>query len=458
MRITVIGCGYVGLVTAACFSEMGNQVVCFDLDASRIEVLQKGICPLHEPGMDALLATNLAARRLHFTNRLQEALQGAEIVFIAVGTPSNEDGSADISQVLDVASDLGQHLLAPALVVCKSTSPVGTACRVESILDQYCKRRQLGWRSTVISNPEFLKEGAAIADFMRPDRVIIGTSDEHARAVMRELYAPFLRNHERILFMERRAAELTKYVANAFLASRISFMNEMAMLSNKLGVDIEQVRQGIGSDKRIGSHFIYPGCGYGGSCFPKDIKALLHMAKDQGEELGILRAVESRNQAQKQWLLRQLLERFGPDLHDKVISLWGLAFKPGTDDIREAPSLVLIDGLLRAGASIQAYDPVAMANVVERYPQAVASGQLKLCTDAYETLQGSDALVLVTEWKEFRQPDFLSIRKLMRRRLIIDGRNQYDPVHVKEYSFDYIGVGRSVREQKIRPLLRQVVA
>lgn len=457
MRITVIGCGYVGLVTAACFAEMGNHVTCVDQNSQRIDALSKGICPLYEPGMDAMLATNISGRRLTFTTQLREALQGVEIVFIAVGTPCSDDGSADVSQVLGVAAELGQLLNNPAVVVCKSTSPVGTACRVEAILDQQCQRRQVSWRPVVISNPEFLKEGAAISDFMRPDRIIIGSNSDQANALMRELYAPFIRNHERILFMGRRDAELSKYAANAFLASRISFMNELAGLSSQLGVDIEQVRRGIGSDSRIGHHFIYAGCGYGGSCFPKDIKALLHMGKEYGEPMGMLHAVETRNEKQKQWLLQQVIEHRGPDLNGTTIAIWGLAFKPGTDDIRDAPSLVLIEGLLEAGATIQAYDPVAMGKIAERYPAQVAQNQLQLMNEPYIALQNADALVLITEWKQFRQPDFNTMKKHMRRPLIIDGRNQYDPEMVREYGIEYAGVGRIALKTQSQPVLRQVV-
>tara|TARA_R110002020_G_scaffold29239_1_gene92386 strand:- start:55317 stop:56690 length:1374 start_codon:yes stop_codon:yes gene_type:complete len=457
MRITVIGCGYVGLVTAACFAEMGNHVTCVDKSIQRIDALSKGICPLYEPGMDAMLASNIRGRRLAFTTQLREALQGVEIVFIAVGTPCSDDGSADVSQVLGVAAELGQLLNSPAVVVCKSTSPVGTACRVEAILDQQCQRRQVSWRPVVISNPEFLKEGAAISDFMRPDRIIIGSDSDQANALMRELYAPFIRNHERILFMGRRDAELSKYAANAFLASRISFMNELAGLSSQLGVDIEQVRRGIGSDSRIGHHFIYAGCGYGGSCFPKDIKALIHMGKQHGETLAMLSAVEARNDQQKHWLLSQLTERLGSRLQGKIIALWGLAFKPGTDDIRDAPSLVLIDGLLNAGATIQAFDPVAMSKIAEHYPAQIAQKQLLLMNEPYLALRDADALVLVTEWKQFRQPDFSSMKKQMHRPLIIDGRNQYDPSQVRAHGFEYAGVGRPEGETMQLPELRQVV-
>ncbi|WP_022964630.1 UDP-glucose dehydrogenase family protein [Halopseudomonas pelagia] len=457
MRITVIGCGYVGLVTAACFAEMGNHVTCVDQNSERIDALSNGVCPLYEPGMEAMLATNLSGRRLAFTTQLNDALQDVEVVFIAVGTPCSDDGSADISQVLSVAAELGQLLNNPAVVVCKSTSPVGTACRVEAILEQQCQRRQLSWRPVVISNPEFLKEGAAIGDFMRPDRIIIGSSSEPANALMRELYAPFVRNHERILFMGRRDAELSKYAANAFLASRISFMNELAGLSSQLGVDIEQVRRAIGSDSRIGHHFIYAGCGYGGSCFPKDIKALLHMGKEHGEDMSMLHAVEARNDKQKHWLLQQITQRLGANLQGKIIALWGLAFKPGTDDIRDAPSLVLIDGLLRAGATIHAYDPVAMSKIAERYSLPVSRGQIQLMDEPYVTLQNADALVLVTEWKQFRQPDFSNMRKHMRLPLIIDGRNQYDPTQVREHGFEYAGVGRAAPKKHSQPVLRQVV-
>lgn len=454
MRITVIGCGYVGLVTAACFAEMGNNVICVDQDRERIAALSDGRSPIYEPGIEALLAVNLSGRRLAFTTRLDQALERAEVVFIAVGTPSSADGSADISQILSVAASLGQYLMAPAIVVCKSTAPVGTACRVQAILDQHCARRHLNWRASVVSNPEFLKEGVAINDFMRPDRIIIGTEDDHAAEVMCALYAPFVRNHERILLMGRRAAEFSKYAANAFLATKISFMNEMASLSARLGVDIEQVRKGIGSDQRIGHQFIYAGCGYGGSCFPKDIRALLYMAEAEDQQLPLLSAVEARNSTQKQWLFRQISTRLGSNLRDMTVAIWGLSFKPGTDDIRDAPSLVLVKSLLDAGVRVQAFDPVAGTNIANQFAAAVARGQLQLSEDQYQAARFADALVLVTEWKQFRQPDFIRLRELMRRPLLIDGRNQYDPQALQAQGFEYVGVGRPSAEPQQRPALR----
>ncbi|WP_341706359.1 UDP-glucose/GDP-mannose dehydrogenase family protein [Halopseudomonas sp.] len=456
MQITVVGCGYVGLVTAVCFAEMGNRVACVDSSAERINALQSGVSPIFEPGIEALLQTNHGAGRLTFCRQLMPVVRHSEVVFIAVGTPSADDGSADVSQILDVAAQLGTALEAPTIVVCKSTAPVGTACRVQAILDQHCQRRGVSWRHRVVSNPEFLKEGAAIEDFMRPDRIILGTEDADAERTMRQLYEPFVRNHDRILCMPRRAAEMTKYAANTFLATKISFINEVASLCESLGVDIEAVRKGIGSDPRIGHHFIYAGCGYGGSCFPKDIRAMLHMAQEQELALPILNAVEQRNQSQKGWPLRMLGKVFGDQLGGRTVAIWGLAFKPGTDDIRDAPSRVLIDGLLAAGARVQAFDPVANENIGHAYPDALDRGQLRLFSDPYAVLNDADALALVTEWKQFRQPDFALMARLMRTPVIIDGRNQYDPAVASAYGFKHLGVGRLPAESPA-PVLRKVV-
>ncbi|HCA24688.1 MAG TPA: UDP-glucose 6-dehydrogenase [Pseudomonas sp.] len=455
MQITVIGCGYVGLVTATCFAEMGNRVHCVDSSAQRIAMLQRGESPIFEPGIEALITSNQHAGRLSFGTALDAAIQRTDVVFIAVGTPSASDGSADVSQVLAVAAQLAGTLERQTIIVCKSTAPVGTACRVQAIVDQHCQRRGVSWRHSVVSNPEFLKEGAAIDDFMRPDRIVIGTNDSNAERTMRQLYEPFVRNHDRILCMERRAAEMTKYAANTFLATRISFINEIANLCELLGVDVEEVRKGIGSDQRIGHHFIYAGCGYGGSCFPKDIRAMLQMAAQYDMPMPILHSVEARNQQQKTWPLRMLERELG-NLQGRTLTIWGLAFKPGTDDIRDAPSLVLLDALLASGAHVQAFDPAASDNIAQRYTEAVKEGLLKLLQDPYAALNNADALVLLTEWKQFRQPDFHLVAQRLRTPLVIDGRNQYDPQTMASLGLRHVGVGRQVAPPAA-PVLREVV-
>jgi UDPglucose 6-dehydrogenase len=442
MRLCVIGAGYVGLVTACCFAEMGNRVVCVERDPFRVARLNSGEVPIYEPGLESMLQAHLGSGQLSFCSELAEGVDGAEIVFIAVGTPSGEDGSVDLGHVLTVADQLGQYLRAPCLVVDKSTVPVGTAERVAQRIQRGLSARGKTFRVMVASNPEFLKEGSAVDDFMRPDRVVLGCDDADSAELLRRLYAPFLRNHDRVLQMGVRAAEFTKYAANAFLATKISFMNEMAGLCARLGVDIEDVRRGIGSDRRIGTHFIYAGCGYGGSCFPKDVRALIRCAELEGFEPAILRAVEARNALQKTLLLQGLREHFSGHLQGRVVALWGLAFKPGTDDLREAPSLVLLDALLAAGVRVQACDPAACAGVAGRYAEAVASGQLRLGESPYAAVEGADVLVLVTEWKQFRQPDFLRIRGLMRMPVLFDGRNIYDPAQIAELGFLYRGIGR----------------
>ncbi|MCY1357766.1 UDP-glucose 6-dehydrogenase [compost metagenome] len=442
MRLCVIGAGYVGLVSAACFAEMGNQVVCVERDTWRAARLARGEVPLYEPGLESLVRTHLASGQLRFSLRLDEGIAQADIVFIAVGTPSGEDGSADLSHVLDVAHELGAKLRQACVVVTKSTVPVGTGERVGQCINAGLARRGLAVRIAVASNPEFLKEGSAIDDFMRPDRIILGCDAPDSLALLRRLYAPFQRNHERLLCMGVRAAEFSKYAANAFLASRISLMNELAALSARLDVDIEDVRRGIGSDRRIGSHFIYAGCGYGGSCFPKDVRALIHSAEREGLETPILRAVEARNAEQKRWLFEALRAHFDGHWQGRRVAIWGLAFKPGTDDLREAPSLVLLDALLAAGAQVQACDPVATAEVAKRYVEAVANGRLRLGESPYACAEGADALVLVTEWKQFRQPDFLRVRSLMRMPVLFDGRNIYDSRELSALGFLYRGIGR----------------
>ena len=442
MRICVIGAGYVGLVSAACFAEMGNRVICVERDAQRVARLVRGQSPIYEPGLEAMLQTHLSSGQLSFSQHLKEGIKQAEIIFIAVGTPSGEDGSADLSHVLAVADELGELLEQNCVVVNKSTVPVGTAERVAQRINSRLSNRGKRFVVTLASNPEFLKEGSAIDDFMRPDRVIVGCDEPQGHELLRRLYAPFLRNHERLLCMGLRAAEFSKYAANAFLATKISFINEMASLCARLDVDVEDVRRGIGSDKRIGTHFIYAGCGYGGSCFPKDVRALIRCAEQEGIEPGILRAVEARNALQKTLLFQALREHFSGYWQGRVVALWGLAFKPGTDDLREAPSLVLLDALLAVGVTVQACDPVATPALAERYSQAIASGQLRLSTSPYSVVEGADALVLVTEWKQFRQPDFVRIRGLMRMPVLFDGRNIYDAAQLAEQGFLYRGIGR----------------
>lgn len=439
MRLTVIGTGYVGLVTGACFAEMGNDVTCVDIDSTKIAGLKQGVLPIYEPGLDTMVTSNAAAGRLSFTTSLAEALAQSEIYFIAVGTPPNEDGSADLSHVLAVAQEIGRHLGHYAVVIDKSTVPVGTAERVrDAIAEELSKRGQV-IPFDVVSNPEFLKEGDAIADFMRPDRVVVGCESDTARDIMRDLYGTFMRNHERLLFMDIRAAEMTKYAANAMLATRISFMNELALLAERLGADIERVRQGIGSDPRIGYQFLYPGCGYGGSCFPKDVQALQRTATENGLDLRILEAVETVNERQKAVLLDKIDAHFGESLKGKCFALWGLAFKPNTDDMREAPARVLIEGLLQRGATLRAFDPVAMEEARHIFGQR--SG-LSFVESAEEAVEGADALVVVTEWQVFRSPDFEHMARSLRAQVIFDGRNLYEPHLVRAAGLTYHGIGR----------------
>lgn len=443
MNITVVGTGYVGLVTGACFAEMGNVVTCADIDQGKIERLKKGILPIYEPGLDSIVIKNHDAGRLLFTTRLADTMDDNDVFFIAVGTPPGEDGSADLQYVLAVAREIGAHMQRPAIIVDKSTVPVGTADKVRAAIQTELDKRGANIEFDVASNPEFLKEGKAVDDFMRPDRVIVGCASDKTRAVMSELYEPFIRNHPRLFFMGVRDAEMTKYAANAMLATKISFMNEIATLCEKLDVDVEQVRLGIGSDQRIGYHFIYPGCGYGGSCFPKDVKALIRMAHEQAFEPKVLQAVEDRNDQQKEVLFKKITQHFGTSLQDKTFAVWGLAFKPETDDMREASSKVLISALLQAGAKVQAFDPVAHEVAKHELPApALQSGQLSLADNQYAALEQADALVLVTEWKPFRHPDFALIKKLLRQPVVFDGRNQYNPKAMREAGFTYSGIGR----------------
>jgi len=444
LKISVIGTGYVGLVTGACFAEMGNTVICVDKDAAKIVALRSGVMPISEPGLPELVVANSRAGRLQFTTSLAGAVANARLHIIAVGTPAGEDGSADLTHVLAVARDIGRLVEGgPHLVVTKSTVPVGTADRVHAVLREEAERRGLAPQFEVVSNPEFLKEGDAVNDFMRPERIIVGAASDSAIEQMRTLYAPFNRNRDRLLVMGVRDAEMTKYAANAMLATRISFMNEIANLCERLGVDVEKVRGGIGSDSRIGHAFLYPGCGYGGSCFPKDVKALIHMAETSGFTPHLMRAVEARNQSQKQRLFEKIAQRFHDGLAGRVIALWGLAFKPGTDDLREAPSLALIERLLDAGAHVRAYDPVAIPHARAALPPVYRrTDKLELVEDQYEAPAGADALVLVTEWKPFRNPDFSALKRLMRLPIVFDGRNQYDPRGVRAAGFEYFGIGR----------------
>lgn len=443
MKLSVIGTGYVGLVAGACFAEMGNTVTCVDKDPTGINALLAGRIPFHEPGLSELVAANRREGRLRFTVSLPEAVTEASIHFIAAGTPPAGDGSADLTHILDVAREIGRHVRTECVVVDKSTVPVGTAERVRAVIEEELARRGVKHQVDVVSNPEFLKEGDAVKDFMRPDRVVIGADSERAVEQMRTLYAPFIRNHDRLLVMGVRDAEMTKYAANAMLATRISFMNEIAHLCEQLGVDVENVRRGIGSDSRIGYSFIYPGCGYGGSCLPKDVKALIRMAEANGVAPGLLRAVEVRNQVQKLRLFEKIRDRFGAKLADSVIGVWGLAFKPGTDDLREAPSVALIERLLSAGARVKAYDPVATDSARRLLPPTwIESGKLELMAHQYDALADADALALVTEWKPFRNPDFDAMRRVMRTPIIFDGRNQYDPQQVRGLGFEYFAIGR----------------
>ncbi len=439
MKVTVIGTGYVGLVSGTCLAEVGNDVLCLDIDPEKIRILLSGDIPIHEPGLLEMVKRNVAAGRLHFTTDVDEAVKHGTIQFIAVGTPPDEDGSADLKYVLAAARNIGRKMTDYKVVVDKSTVPVGTGAKVQAAIADELKKRGENVPFSVVSNPEFLKEGAAVDDFMRPDRIVIGAEDEQAILLMKALYSPFQRNHERLIVTDVKSAELIKYAANAMLATRISFMNELANLSEALGADIEMVRQGIGSDPRIGYHFLYPGCGYGGSCFPKDVKALIKTAQDDGDiALKILTAVEEANDAQKHILTEKLTRRFG-DLKGKHLALWGLAFKPNTDDMREAPSRVLIADLLAAGATVTAYDPVSMPEARRIFGDTPG---LTYAESPMATLNNADALVIVTEWKEFRSPDFEAIKASLRTPVIFDGRNLYDPKFVRSTGIEYLAIGR----------------
>jgi len=450
MKLTIVGTGYVGLVTGACFAEMGNDVLCVDLDARKIERLRQGELPIFEPGLKDIVLRNVAEGRLHFTTDVREGVRFGTMQFIAVGTPPGEDGSADMQHVLAAARAIGRHMSDYKLVIDKSTVPVGTADAVQAeIAAALAERGMEKVPFSVVSNPEFLKEGAAVDDFMRPDRIIVGADDERAALLMRALYAPFQRQRDKLVMMDVRSAELTKYAANAMLATRISFMNEMALLAEKLGADIEQVRRGIGSDARIGPQFLYAGCGYGGSCFPKDVKALLSSAAGVGEPLHVLQAVEVANERQKHVLVDRVVRRFGADLGGLRFALWGLAFKPDTDDVREAPSLVVVRELAARGARIVAHDPEAMERAREVLGDVAA---LEYATSPLGALEGADALIVVTEWKVYRVPDFTRMRTLLRQPVVIDGRNLYEPEMMRECGLEYHPLGRPVVEQAPVPL------
>jgi len=440
MKVTVIGSGYVGLVSGACLSEMGNDVMCVDVDDRKIRMLRDGRIPIHEPGLQEMVKRNMAAGRLHFSTDIAASVHHGTLQFIGVGTPPDEDGSADLQYVLAAARNIGRHMTDYKVIVDKSTVPVGTGDKVQEAIRLELATRGVEVDYAVVSNPEFLKEGAAVQDFMRPDRVIIGGSDERALLLMRSLYAPFTRNRERLLVMDRRSAEFTKYAANSMLATRISFMNELARLAERVGVDIELVRQGIGSDPRIGTQFLYAGAGYGGSCFPKDVKALVHAAAENGIGLQVLGAVEAANERQKLVLVDKVVRRFGDDLRGRQFALWGLAFKPDTDDMREAPSTVIIQELLRRGATIKAFDPVAMTEA-----KRVLAGVPGITfVDAQAAaLAAADALLIVTEWRQFKSPDFDQIRTTLKQPVVFDGRNLYDPVAMARMGIEYFGIGRA---------------
>ncbi|MCZ4306568.1 UDP-glucose/GDP-mannose dehydrogenase family protein [Zoogloeaceae bacterium G21618-S1] len=439
MKVTVIGTGYVGLVSGACLADVGNDVLCLDVDPAKIKILEDGGIPIHEPGLLEIVRRNVEAGRLSFTTDIEKAAKWGVTQFIAVGTPPDEDGSADLKYVIAAARNIGKHMDSYRVIVDKSTVPVGTADKVRAAVAEELAKRGSTMEFSVVSNPEFLKEGAAIEDFMRPDRIVVGAEEPQAIELMRQLYAPFQRNHDRLVFMDVRSAELTKYAANAMLATRISFMNELANLAETLGADIELVRQGIGSDPRIGWHFLYAGCGYGGSCFPKDVKALIRTGTEYGHDLKLLSAVEAANEIQKHVLVDKIVRRFGEDLTGRHFALWGLAFKPNTDDMRDAPSRVIIQELFKRGATVAAYDPVAMQEAERIFgdePRLSYAGRPK------STLDNADALVIVTEWKEFRSPDFDAIKSRLKQPVIFDGRNMYDPALIRAEGIEYFGIGR----------------
>jgi UDPglucose 6-dehydrogenase len=441
MNIAVIGTGYVGLVSGTCFSEMGNKVTCVDIDESKIDNLNKGIIPIYEPGLETMVLKNVKQKNLFFTTQIVNAIKNAEIVFIAVGTPTGEDGSADLQYVLSVAKSIGQVMEHNLIIVDKSTVPIGTADKVKVAIQKELIKRKVTISFDVVSNPEFLKEGAAINDFMKPDRVVIGAETKEAIDIMKQLYAPFCMSHDRFIAMDVKSAEMTKYAANAMLATKISFMNEIANICEKVGADANMVRIGIGSDERIGYNFIYPGCGYGGSCFPKDVKALKKIAEEHQYHAKLITSVEEVNDAQKLVIATKIIQRFGEDLTNKTFAIWGLAFKPGTDDMREAPAIYIIKELVKRGAKIKAYDPKAMIEAKDFYLKDIEN--IHYVTSKYKALENADALVLLTEWKEFRSPDFNEIKKLLSLPVIFDGRNQYNQFKLREIRFEYYQIGKN---------------
>ena len=440
MNITIIGSGYVGLVSGSCFAEMGNHVTCVDIDPTKIEKLNNGIIPIYEPGLEGMVLKNVKNKTLFFTTNLNEPLEDCDVAFIAVGTPMGEDGSADLKYVLSVAKSIGKSMQKRLIVVDKSTVPIGTADKVKFTIQKELDSRGSNLEFDVVSNPEFLKEGAAIADFMKPDRVVIGANSEVAFKIMKQLYSPFFKTHDRIITMDIRSAEMTKYAANAMLATKISFMNEIANICEKVGADANQVRIGIGSDKRIGYNFIYPGAGYGGSCFPKDIKALTKIAKENDYNAKLITAVEEVNDAQKLVIAQKIVKRFGENLNGFVFGVWGLAFKPDTDDMRQAPAIYIIKELVKRGAHIKAYDPKAIPEAKDQYLKDVKN--ISYVDSKYDALKESDALVLLTEWKEFRSPDFSRIKLLLKNPIIFDGRNQYNTNDLKEIGIKYYQIGK----------------
>lgn len=444
MKIAIVGTGYVGLVSGTCFAEMGVDVTCVDIDKSKIEGLKKGIIPIYEQGLEDMILRNVKAERLHFTTQITDVLDQVQVVFSAVGTPPGEDGSADLKYVLEVARTIGQNMQQYVLLVTKSTVPVGTAAIVRKTIQEELDKRNVSIEFDVASNPEFLKEGDAIKDFMSPDRVVVGVESEKAREMMSKLYRPFLLNNFRVIFMDISSAEMTKYAANAMLATRISFMNDIANLCELLGADVNMVRKGIGTDQRIGSKFLYSGCGYGGSCFPKDVKALIQTAEQNGYELKVLKAVEDVNENQKRILFSKLLKHFGNDIEGRTIAVWGLSFKPNTDDVREAPSLILIKKLLKAGCKIRVFDPVAMNEAKKALERMglKTDENIYFAHDIYDAVLDADALMLVTEWKEFRMPSWGVVRKSMKGNIVLDGRNIYDKSEMSELGFLYDCIGR----------------
>jgi len=440
MNIAVIGTGYVGLVSGTCFSEMGNKVTCVDIDSSKIEKLHKGIIPIYEPGLEAMVLKNVKNKNLYFTTDFKTAIENAEIVFIAVGTPMGDDGSADLQYVVSVAKSIGETMQESIVVVDKSTVPIGTADKVRITIQEQLNKRGVTINFDVVSNPEFLKEGAAINDFMKPDRVVIGADNNYAVEKMKQLYAPFSMSHDRFIAMDIRSAEMTKYAANAMLATKISFMNEVANICEKVGADANQVRIGIGSDSRIGYNFIYPGCGYGGSCFPKDVKALKKIASEYDYDAKLISSVEEVNDAQKLVIANKIIKRFGENLTGNTFGIWGLAFKPGTDDMREAPAIYVVKELVKRGAKIQAYDPKAMYEAEACYLKNIEN--ITYVDSKYKALENADAMVLLTEWKEFRSPDFDEIKKMLNTTVIFDGRNQYNMFNLAEKGFEYYQIGK----------------